>query len=143
MLGTRKMDYGLSIMMTLGKRAGERLSGEELGEAAQVSRGFALKVVRQLAQAGLVLARRGVGGGVDLARPIEDITLHDILSASGSIRTIDLCVSEPKACDSSAACAAHRLLRPVQKTLEKELSAITLAKLVKEQQRIDAKRANA
>ncbi|NQT85258.1 Rrf2 family transcriptional regulator [bacterium] len=138
MLITRKMDYGLRIMMTLGMRAGERLSGEELAEAAQVSRGFALKIVRQLAQAGLVLARRGVGGGVDLARPIQDITLHDILSASGAVRPINLCISEPKACDRSAACAAHRLLRPVQEGLDKQLSAITLAKLVTMQKRIDA-----
>ncbi len=143
MLITRKMDYGLRIMMTLGLREGERVSGKELAEAAQVSRGFALKIVRQLAQSGLVLARRGVGGGVDLARPIKEITLHDILSASGSVRPINLCISEPKACDRSVACAAHKLLRPVQEMLDKELSAITLAKIVKEQRRINAKGAKA
>ncbi len=139
MLITRKMDYGLRIMMAMGMRAGERLSGVELAEAAQVSRGFALKVVRQLAEAGLVVAKRGVKGGVDLAKPLADITLHDILSASGSPPATNLCMSEPKACDRSETCAAHRLLRPVQEMLEAELKAITLAKLVKSQRRIDAK----
>ena len=137
MLNTRKTDYGITIMMTMGMRAGERLSGEELAEAAQVSRGFALKIVRRLAAAGLVVAKRGVKGGVDLAKPIEDITLLDILSASRSNGPIDLRVSEPKAC------AVHHLLRPVQKMLDKELSAITLATLVKKQRSIDAKTAKA
>ena len=137
MLNTQKMDYGLAIMMTMGMRAGERLSSKDLAEAAQVSRGFALKIVRQLAAAGLLVAKRGVKGGVDLAKPIEDITLYDILSASGSNGATDLCVSVHKAR------ALHRLLRPVQKMLDAELSAITLAKLVKEQRRIDAKKAKA
>ncbi len=143
MLITRKMDYGLRIMMTLGMREGERLSGVILAEAAQVSRGFALKIVRQLAQARLVVAKRGVKGGVDLARPIKDITLHDILAASGNVQPINLCIQEPKACDRSASCAAHRLLRPVQEKLEEELKAITLEQLVKNQRRIDAKTAKA
>ena len=137
MLITRRMDYGLRIMMTLGMRAGERLSGVELAEAAQVSRGFALKIVRRLASAGLVVAKRGAKGGVDIAKPIEDITLLDILSASGSDGPVGVCTSEPKTC------ALHRLLRPVQKMLDKELAAITLAKLVKTQKRIDAKTAKA
>ncbi len=139
MLITRKMDYGLRIMMTLGLRAGERVSGADLAEAAQVSRGFALKVVRQLARAGLVVAKRGVKGGVDLAKDIEDITLLDILSAGGAVQPINLCIQEPKACDRSTSCAAHRMLRPVQKALDAKLSAITLAKLVKLQRGINAK----
>jgi Rrf2 family protein len=140
MLITRKMDYGLRIMLAMGLRAGERVSGQELADAAQVSRGFALKIVRQLAKAGMLLPRRGVGGGVDLARSPEEITLRDILDASGSLRPINACMLEPRACDRSSYCAAHQLLRPLQETVDEELSKITLAQLVAVQRKIDAKK---
>jgi len=138
MLITRKMDYGLRIMMSLGLRAGDRVSGADLADAAEVSRGFALKIVRQLAQAGLVLARRGVGGGVDLARDPAQITLYEILDASGSVRPINQCIAEPRLCDRSNACAAHRLLRPIQEKIDHELKSITLADLVAKQRTLNA-----
>ena len=127
------MDYGVRIMMALGVRAGERVSGAALAKATDVSRAFVLKIVRQLAEAGLVEAQRGVGGGITLARDAQGITLFDILQATDGRRGINPCLLEPGECSRSGTCAAHRVLRPVQEMLDRELTAATLADLVKEQ----------
>jgi Rrf2 family protein len=137
---TPKTRYGLKIMLTMGMRAGERVSGQELADAAHVSRGFALKTVRQLAKAGLLLARRGVGGGVDLARDPKEITLHEILEASGTLRAVNECILDPRPCDGSSYCAAHKLLSPLQKMVDEGLAKITLATLIEEQRKLDAKK---
>jgi Rrf2 family protein len=138
MLFTRRMDYGLRIMLTLGLDPQARLSAEEVAQQVDVPRPFVLKIVRQLAEAGLVDARRGPGGGARLAREAEEVSVLDILRAADSPRALNACLLEPRACSRSGTCAAHRLLRPVQETLDRELEQLTLADLVREQRAIDA-----
>lgn len=138
MLITRRMDYGVRIMMALGLHAGERLSGQALADEAEVSRDFALKIVRQLADAGLVRTRRGVGGGVELARDAERISLLDVFRATDSPRALNECLLEPEVCGRSRRCAAHRLLLPIQERLDRALATVTLADLVREQRTLDA-----
>jgi len=71
MLITRRIDYGMRIMLTLALRPDERARGEDLANETQAPRHFVLKVVNALKQAGLVVAQRGVGGGVQLAKPLR------------------------------------------------------------------------
>ena len=130
---TRRMDYGIRIMLALGLRPAERLSGEALARAVGVPRGFVLKIVRSLAKAGLVTARRGVGGGVRLAGRAREISLFAILRATDAPRALNPCLLEPRACSRSKKCAAHRLLTPIQEALDRKLQKTTLAHLVREQ----------
>ncbi len=133
MLFTRRMDYGLRIMMSLGLHPDERLTGQALAQDVEVPRPFLLKIVRQLADAGLVDARRGARGGMQLGRPAEGISLLDILLATDGRRALNVCLLEPRACSRSPRCAAHRLLAPVQELLDRKLGELTLADLVREQ----------
>ncbi|HUU90501.1 MAG TPA: Rrf2 family transcriptional regulator [Phycisphaerae bacterium] len=136
MLFTRRMDYGLRIMLALGMRGGERTSGEDLARDAEISRSFALKIVRRLAAEGLVIAKRGVGGGIELARPARQISLFNILRATDAARAINVCLLQPRVCPRSSTCAAHRLLQPIQHALDAQLQALSLADVVREQKAI-------
>jgi len=137
---TRRKDYGIRIMLTLGLRDGERVTGQALAEAVEVSRDVVLKDLQSLKAAGLVQARRGVGGGAQLAKSAEEISLFDILSATDGPRALNPCLLEPRRCSRSSKCAAHRVLDRVQTVLDRELEDITLADLVKEQIAIDVRR---
>jgi len=129
------MDYGLRILMALGMKRQGWVTAGALAEAVEVPRPFILKIVRDLAAAGLVLARRGVGGGVTLAKPAADVSLLDILRATDCPRALNACLLEPRRCSRSRTCAAHRLLMPVQELLDAKLGELTLADLVREQRR--------
>lgn len=60
---------------------GERMSAKEMAETLGVSEAHLAKVFQRLARRGLVTSTRGPGGGFDLARLPEDVSLFDIYSA--------------------------------------------------------------
>jgi Rrf2 family protein len=137
MLVTRKIDYGLRLLLTLGCRPEPRLTSVKLAKLIQVPRQFALKIAQTLTHAGLIRAQRGVGGGIELARSPSTITLFDIMQATDTPRALNACLLDPKACTRSIHCAAHQELRRIQTVLDRELQSVTLAALISQQQTID------
>ena len=137
MLVTRKIYYGLRLLMTLGCRSETRLTSVKLAKLIQVPRQFALKIAQTLTQAGMIRAQRGVGGGIELARSPSTITLFDIMQATDTPRALNACLLDPKACTRSIHCAAHQELRRIQAILDRELRNVTLADLISQQKTID------
>jgi Rrf2 family nitric oxide-sensitive transcriptional repressor len=72
-------DYGLSALMRLAGEPGRDLTVASLAAELGVSRHHLTKVVQALAAAGLVVTRRGAGGGFRLARPAWAITLGEVV----------------------------------------------------------------
>jgi Rrf2 family transcriptional regulator, iron-sulfur cluster assembly transcription factor len=140
MFVTRKMDYGLRILLTLGCRPNDRLTSEELAETIEVPRQFTLKIAQSLTKAGIIKAQRGVGGGIQLARDPEKISLNDVFSATDTPRALNDCLIDPAACKHSPFCAPHQTLRGIQNLLDEHLNAITLAELIRNQKILDLKR---
>ena len=137
MLITRRIDYGLRIMLCLGIRPTERINTETLSDLAEVPRPFLLKIVHSLAQSGMVVSRRGVGGGVKLGGSANEISLYDIIHATDRPSVINRCLLGPGMCSRSEKCGAHRLLVPIQEKLDRELQDVTLADRIREQTAID------
>jgi Rrf2 family protein len=133
MFVTRKMDYGLRLLLELGCRPTERLTSETLSTAIDVPRQFTLKIAQTLTKAGLIKAQRGVGGGIQLAKPAETITLFEIFSVADTPRALNECLVDASACKRSRFCATHNLLRGIQSRLDNDLKRITLAQLVNNQ----------
>ena len=134
---TRKMDYGLRILLTLACHGDERLTSEALAEKIQVPRQFTLKIAQILTRGGLIKAQRGVKGGIQLARPPNTITLADVFAATDSPRALNECLINADACTRSGYCAVHNRLREVQTVLTRELSQTSLADLVCKQEILD------
>lgn len=140
MLVTRKMDYGLRILIILGCRPNDRLTSEELAETIDVPRQFTLKIAQSLTKAGLIRAQRGVGGGIQLARAPETITLRDIFTATDTPRALNECLIDPSICDRAQCCAPHHILQDIQKMLDQRLTEVTLGMLIRHQKLLDLKR---
>ncbi|MEI6564177.1 MAG: Rrf2 family transcriptional regulator [bacterium] len=140
MFVTRKMDYGLRIMLTLGCRPGERLTSEDLAEQIEVPRQFTLKIAQSLNKAGLIKAQRGVGGGILLAREPSEISLQDILNATDTPRAFNECLLDPATCPRAQHCSIHQKLHGIQAMLDQQLKHISLADLVRDQKAINLQR---
>lgn len=61
--------------------SGELAQIEQLAQAEAVPANFLAQILGKLRTHGLITSRRGNQGGYLLARPPEEITLHDILMA--------------------------------------------------------------
>jgi Rrf2 family protein len=140
MFVTRKMDYGVRILLTLGSRPDDRLTSDDLADAIEVPRQFTLKIAQHLTKAGIIKAQRGVGGGIQLARLPEAISLYDVFKATDTPRALNECLVNPDACTRSNFCASHQVLRELQLSLDQRLQAISLADLIRDQKAIDLTR---
>ncbi len=60
---------------------GELAQLEQLARAESVPRNFLAQILIKLRDYGLITSRRGKQGGYVLARPPEEISLHDVLMA--------------------------------------------------------------
>jgi Rrf2 family protein len=127
---SRRTDYAIRILVELaGRGGGGRLSARRLGEALEIPYPFARRIVTQLAAAGFVDTRRGVGGGVGLARPAADISLRDIVcSLDGSI-SLNECTRTPGFCSRSAECPVHEAWLEADGVLDRFLEAKDLASM--------------
>ena len=78
-----QIDYACRVMAELARRhgSGELAQIEHLAETEAVPATFLAQILLKLRNGGLIASRRGNQGGYALARPPEEISLHDILVA--------------------------------------------------------------
>ena len=78
---TAKTEYAAIAVLELARHwhADEPVRVREICESHGVPSRFLVQILLQLKAAGLVASTRGVGGGYQLVRPPEEITLEDIV----------------------------------------------------------------
>ncbi|MCZ7662807.1 MAG: Rrf2 family transcriptional regulator [Thermoleophilia bacterium] len=127
---TRRTDYAIRILLALaGLPRDERLSARELGTLQEVPYAFARGILTELAGAGFVTSRRGVGGGVSLARPAEAITLLEVVEAMEGHISLNLCTRDPDYCGRAGGCFMHQIWQEAEQTLRASLASYDFALL--------------
>lgn len=86
----------------------------DLAAALGVSVAYLTKVLQALSRVGLVRALRGVGHGVQLARPPKEIRLWEILSAIEPAEEFDRCFLGLPKCDDANPCPLHPVWAPIR-----------------------------
>jgi Rrf2 family protein len=144
MLFSTKAEYGVRLMVELGRRAGDTpaaavpVSLAAVAEAGTLPLSYLEHLVAKLRQAGLVSSVRGAHGGYRLARPATEIAMLDVVEAlEGPIAPMDcfhvdgagrvICSHET---DGDRACATKLLWTRVQGGVTRALAGTTLAELV-------------
>ncbi|MCA9134200.1 MAG: Rrf2 family transcriptional regulator [Planctomycetales bacterium] len=113
---SQTVEYALRAMVQLTYVAPEACSTDALAEATQVPRAYLSKVLQGLRRAGIVHSRRGIGGGVCLAKQPAEITILEVVNAVEPIRRIASC---------PLALASHgRRLCPLHKKLDNAFAAV-------------------
>ena len=77
-------EYGLRCLLALARLGpNEQASIAEIAELEGLSVAYTSKLLSILRKQGLVTAMRGRGGGFTIARPLDQITLYEVLVALG------------------------------------------------------------
>lgn len=126
---SQTVEYALRAMIQLTYVAPAACSTDELAEFTQVPRAYLSKVLQGLRRAGIVQSRRGIGGGICLAKPANEITILAVVNAVDPLRRIATC---PLGLASHGArlCPLHRKLDAAYATVEKSFSETTLSEIV-------------
>jgi Rrf2 family nitric oxide-sensitive transcriptional repressor len=72
-------DYSIRVLVFLTARTGGLASIAEISETYGISKNHLMKVVQDLGKAGLVRTVRGRSGGIELARPADEITVGEVV----------------------------------------------------------------
>jgi len=103
----------------------EPVLSSTIASEMNIPRNFLSKILNRLAQAGLILATRGRGGGVTLSRPKSDILLYEVVNLFMKVDDYKRCLLGMNNCDGS--CGLHHRWRIIAKQFEKMLNETTIA----------------
>jgi Rrf2 family protein len=126
MLVTREADYAIRCVLEVARHG--RVSAARVAEIQGISPTFLGKIVQSLARAGILSTRRGVGGGVSLAQPLESITVLRVIEAVEGPLCLNDCVADPPQCPQIDTCPVYPFLARAQIAL-RELLTVNLSEL--------------
>ncbi len=150
MLFTTKAEYGVRLLVALGRHAGsEPVSLKALADADGLPLGYLEQIAALLRRAGLVESTRGAHGGYRLARGAASISMDQaLLALEGAVAPMGCFVEDvgeqenggPRVscsheADGGRTCATRLLWLRVQDDVMKTLARTTLAELVEFAQR--------
>src|SRR3954447_23836725 len=139
MLFSTKAEYGVRLMVELGRQTGERpVALSAVAHAERLPLSYLEHLVAKLRNAGLVTSTRGAHGGYRLARAASEITMDQVVEAlEGQIAPMECFHETPEGkvlcsheSDGDQACATKLLWTRVQGGVTKALAGTTLAELV-------------
>jgi Rrf2 family transcriptional regulator, nitric oxide-sensitive transcriptional repressor len=122
-------EYALRAMSWLALTPDDLVPTPLLAERTKVPSNYLSKVLQQLAGAGLIVGRRGVGGGYKLARAAADVTLIQVVNAVDKVERIASCplgLSE----HGTNLCPLHRISDKAAEAVIEILGGTTLQDLV-------------
>jgi FeS assembly SUF system regulator len=122
-------DYAVVVLARLEAEGGVQ-TAPCLAHCTGIAEPTVAKVLKTLAQAGLVEGLRGARGGYRLGRPLAQMTLSDVILAVDGPIALTACVDGASGgCETEATCPVRGRWDPVNDAVRGALSAITLADL--------------
>ena len=131
---TTQAEYGLICALHLARRmdAGP-VTGREIAVHERLPADYVEQIMLKLRRATIVTSTRGARGGYRLARPADQITVRDVISASEH-STFDVhCVTHPvgeERCAESHDCSIRPVWVLLQRKIDEVLNSVRLSDLL-------------
>ena len=123
--------FALYAIVELAKSAPNKLSVIEISRKYNISEHHMSKVMQLLTRYQIVEAVRGVGGGYQLLKSPNSLSVMDIINIVEPQFISDACQlkSQNETCPKEAACVIHDLFNEVSRQVAATFSAVTIATL--------------
>ncbi|GAA0713505.1 SUF system Fe-S cluster assembly regulator [Dokdonella soli] len=128
---SRLTDYATVVMTCLVTAGDGVLSAQSLAERARLEVPTVSKLLKQLAQAELVVSTRGINGGYRLARAPDLISIADIVTAMEGPIGMTECSAHAGLCDLESHCGVRVNWQRINQAIASALENVTLADMVK------------
>ena len=130
--------YALRMMVRLARlESGASATVPYLSSSEEISTDYAAQLMMAMRRAGLVTSRRGVGGGVTLARPSYELSVADVIEAAdGPIRVVE-CDVDGVPCRRQSQCATRAVWEEAGHRLETYFKSVTLDTLAAKAEDLD------
>lgn len=132
---TKASRFALYAVVMMSAEPDRRVTATRIATELGISENHVAKVLQQLVRARIARSTRGVGGGYDLARPAEELTMLDIIEcidgpwagtcARCELRGHDGCTSH------HAVCGVHDVLAELDSRAYFTFKSVTVATLAR------------
>jgi FeS assembly SUF system regulator len=123
-------DYATVVMASLAAAGDSVMSAQALADRARLEVPTVSKLLKQLAQAGLVVSTRGINGGYRLVRAPDRISIADIVTAmEGPIRMTE-CSAQAGLCGHEPHCGVRVNWQRINQAIAGALANVTLADML-------------
>lgn len=122
---TMQTDFALRTLMYLAARK-ERATAADVAGLYDISGHHVAKIVNQLARLGFVRSIRGIGGGIELAKPPEDIRIGEVVLAFEGNRHLLDCIGTEDVCAIQPFCKLKDVLAEAERLQRDYLNGVTL-----------------
>lgn len=131
---TTKGRYAVTAMLDIAlHRQQGPVSVVDIADRQAISGAYLEQLFSKLKRAGLLRSVRGPGGGYELARSIDEISVSSIIAAVGEGVDATRCHGASD-CQDGVTCLTHDLWTELSQEIDGFLSAITLASLVRKRE---------
>jgi len=129
---TTRGRYALRATLALAKlgKNGAPVSISNLSEEEDISSVFLEQIFFKLRKAGIVASVRGPGGGFCFAKPLEKLTIKEILDAAGEDLDLVACDKQVQNCERIGTCLAHSVWTDVTQIVNNYFNSKTLFSLL-------------
>ena len=128
---SQTVEYALRAVAHLAYEAPHARTTEQVAEATRVPASYLSKVLQALVRGGIVKSQRGVGGGISLAKPPEELTILEVVNAVEPIERIKTCPLGLKS-HGVRLCPLHRRIDDALALVESAFGSTTLAEILAE-----------
>jgi len=115
----------------------ELIRAQEIAEAENLPAPFLAKLLQQLARSGVLVSVKGPKGGFGLARPPQEISLMEVVSAVDGEEGFKRCAVGLAECTDETPCPLHDTWKPLRLQILDYMSGRSLADLA---EAMDAKK---
>ncbi len=137
------VEYGLHCLLSLADAPeGSPPSSRDLAEFQGISPSYVAKLFTRLEKAGLVASAEGIGGGFQLARPADKITVLDVTDALEEDKSLFVCKNirarcvlygdNPPHAETRGMCSIHAVMIEAERRMRDSLAGTSLADLAGE-----------
>jgi FeS assembly SUF system regulator len=123
-------DYAILVLGVMAARPDEILASAALAQHTQLNQTTVAKVTKTLVSAGLVVSTRGIKGGYYLDRPVNNISIAEVIEAVEGPIALTACVDGVEdPCSVRNGCFMGGNWKQVNTALRKALNEVSLAEL--------------
>ncbi len=128
---SKKVEYALIAMIYMSEKdQGKLTTARELSQQFNIPSELLGKVLQHLARKGLIVSVQGVKGGYQLPRPLDQISLAEVItSVDGPIQLVNCGDPVERDCEQFDFCNIRSPMEQIQSSLFQFLNQITLKDL--------------
>ncbi len=127
MIYSNACEYAIRALAHLARHPDQLHLAREIAESERIPYYFLSKILQTLARQGLLRSAKGRGGGFELAKAPNRISLYDIKVCIDGDNDLYECAVGLSRCNDKQPCPLHDTFKPLREMIQTYLKETTLA----------------